>query len=180
MDLQATYTMRKKMYVLDDVYNACKEEQQTNNPMVLIWLKPTYEFISKKVKCCNVEAWRICGELEETYDLCLKKSDGYVVERKQATARDIWSEWMIIDFKNKKLGKLLANSLRFYKSKYEGQELKEKMIDWAKHSKYKDQIQLIDSDDCFDDKPIAPIRRPKSKTETKSDCSESELNDLCS
>lgn len=180
MDLQYTYSMRKKIYVLEDVYNACKEEQQTNNPMVLIWLKPTYDFILKKVKCCTVTAWKICREIEETYNLDLKKADGYVVERKQATARDIWSEWMIIDFKNSKLGKLLSNSLRFYKSKYEGQELKEKMIKWVKCSKYKDQIQLIDSDNSFDDKPIATIGRPKTKTECESDCSYSELNDLCS
>lgn len=165
--------MRKKMYVLDDVYNACKEEQQSNNPMVLIWLKPTCEFILKKVKCCTVQAWRICRELEETYDLDLERSDGYVVERTQATARDIWSEWMIIDFRNKKLGKLLTNSLRFYKSKYSGQKLKEKMIHWAKHSKYKDQIQLVDSDNDFEDKPIAPIRRPKTKPDT------SLIDELC-
>lgn len=172
--------MRKKIkYVLDDIYNACKEEQQSNNPMVLIWLKPTYDFISRKLKCGKSKAFVITRELEETYDLYLKRADGYIVEKKRPTSREVWGEWMKISLEDKKLQELVTRCLYRLKKRYSGQELKEKMIEWSKRSKYKDQIQLIDSDNDFVDKPITPIERPKTKTERKSDCFNSELDDLC-
>lgn len=173
--------MRKKIkYVLDDVYNACKEEQQSNNPMVLIWLKPTYDFISRKLKCGKSKAFVITRELEETYDLYLKRADGYIVEKKHPTSREVWGEWMKISLEDKKLQELVTRCLYRLKKRYSGQELKENMIKWAKRSKYKDQIQLIDSDNVFDDKPIPLLEDLKQRPNASLTVFNSELDDLCS